>query len=129
MRIEEEEEVAVVCFSRTWNVGNLPPGQGRIPASPNSSTLDTFFTLICYTHGASMHAVLMMPLLKQKRHLIQIPIMGGTSLVPMNDLDKRLEIGCLGSEGVLLQSSQVDHGHGVAKPGGAQQVSPVVESR
>ena len=76
-----------------------------------------------------MHAVLMVPLLKQKGHGFQTQIMGGTSLVPMNDLDKRLERGCLGSEGVLLQSSQVDHGHGVAKPGGAQQVSPIVESR
>ena len=55
--------------------------------------------------------------------------MGGASLVPMNDLDKRLERGCLGSEGVLLQSSHVDYGHGVAKPDGAQQVLPVVESR
>ena len=35
---------------------------------------------------------------------------------------KRLERDCLGSEGVLLQSSQVDHGHGMAKPGGAEQV-------
>ena len=47
----------------------------------------------------------------------------------MNDLDKRLERGCLRSEGVLLQSSHVDYGHGVAKPDGAQQVLPVVESR
>ena len=56
-------------------------------------------------------------------------IMGGASLVPMNHLDKTLERDCLGCEGVLLQSSQVDHGHGVAKPGGPEQVSPVLESR
>ena len=51
-----------------------------------------------------------------------------TSLVPMNDLDRTLEReGCsLGSEGVALQSSQVDRGHGVGKPGGTEQVSPVV---
>ena len=54
---------------------------------------------------------------------------GGASLVPMNDLDKRIERDYLGSEGVLLQSSQVDHGHGVAKSGGVEQVSPVLESR
>ena len=45
--------------------------------------------------------------------------MGEATLVPMNDLDKRLERCCLGSEGVHLQSSQVDHGRDVAKPGGA----------
>ena len=45
--------------------------------------------------------------------------MGEATLVLMNNLDKGLERCCLGSEGVHLQSSQVDHGHGVAKPGGA----------
>ena len=55
--------------------------------------------------------------------------MGGASLVLMNHLDKTLERDCLGSEGVLLQSSQVDRGHGVAKSGGAEQVFPVLESR
>ena len=50
--------------------------------------------------------------------------MGGASLVTMNHLDKTLETDCLGSEGVHLQSSQVDCGHGVAKPGGVEQVSP-----
>ena len=55
--------------------------------------------------------------------------MGGTTLVPMNHLDKTLEMECLGSEGVLLQSSQVDCGHGVAKPGGAKQISPVLKNR
>ena len=54
--------------------------------------------------------------------------MGGASLVPMNHLDKTLETVYLGSEGVLLQSSQVNCGHGVAKPGGVEQVSPVLES-
>ena len=56
-------------------------------------------------------------------------IMAGASLVPMNDLVKMLERDCRGPEGVLLQSSQVDHGHGMAKPGGAEQVSLVLESR
>ena len=55
--------------------------------------------------------------------------MGGASLVPVNHLDKTLETDCLGSEGVLLQSSQVDCGHGVCKPGGVEQVFPIVESR
>ena len=64
---EIEEELAVLCFSRAWNFGKCPPEQGQRPASPNSSTLDTFFTLICYRHCAPMHAVLMMPLLEQKR--------------------------------------------------------------
>ena len=35
-------------------------------------------------------------------------------------------VTCLGSEGVVLQSSQVDRGHGVAKPGGVEQVSLVL---
>ena len=62
----------------------------------------------------------------ESRHSVK----GGTSLVPMNGLHKKLERGCIGSEGVLhLQSSQVDHGRGVAKPGGAEQVSPILESR
>ena len=47
----------------------------------------------------------------------------------MNHLDKTLETDYLGSEGVVLQSSQVDRGHGVAKPDGVEQVSPVLESR
>ena len=55
--------------------------------------------------------------------------MGGASLVPMNHLDKTLETDCLGSEGVVLQSSQVVYGHGVAKPGGVEQVFPILESR
>ena len=55
--------------------------------------------------------------------------MGGASLVPMNHLDKTLETDCLGSEGVHLQSSQVDCGHCVAKLGGVEQVFPVLESR
>ena len=45
--------------------------------------------------------------------------MEGASLVPMNYLDKMLEMDCLGSESVLMQSSQVDHERDVAKPGGA----------
>ena len=55
--------------------------------------------------------------------------MGGASLVPVNRLDKTLETDYLGSEDVLLQSSQVNCGHGVAKPGGVEQVFPVLESR
>ena len=49
--------------------------------------------------------------------------MEGVSVVPMNNLDKTLETDYFGSEGVHLQSSQVDHGHGVGKPGGVEQVS------
>ena len=55
--------------------------------------------------------------------------MGEASLVPINHLDKTLETDYLGSEGVHLQSSQVDHGHGVGKPGGVEQVSPVLKTR
>ena len=62
-----------------------------------------------------MHIVLMMPLLEQKRTWNPDTIEGVTSLVPKNDLDKS-----------LLQSSQVDHGYGVDKPGEAGQVSPVL---
>ena len=49
--------------------------------------------------------------------------------MPINHLDKTLERDCLGSEGVLLQSSQMDRGHAVAKSGGAEQVFPVLERR
>ena len=28
-----QEELAVMCFSRTWNIGNCPPNQTRRPAS------------------------------------------------------------------------------------------------
>ena len=52
--------------------------------------------------------------------------MGEASLVHINDLDKRVVRCCLGCEGVVLQSSQVDRGHGVAKPGGVEQVFPVI---
>ena len=65
----------------------------------------------------------------RKGHGIQTQVKGVTSLVPMNHLDKTLETDYLGSEGVVLQSSQVDRGHGVAKPDGVEQVSPVLESR
>ena len=66
----------------------------------------------------------MVPLLILKRMYNQTKMKGQASLVLMNGLDKRLERDCLGSEGVLLQSSQMDHGCGVAKPGGVEQVSP-----
>ena len=55
--------------------------------------------------------------------------MRGASLVPMNHLDKTLETDCLRSEGVVLQYSQVVHGHGVAKPDGVEQVFPILEIR
>ena len=66
-----------------------------------------------------MHAVLMMPLIALKMTWDPDTKNGRGYLLPMNDLDSRLERGFLGSEGVLLQSSQVDHGCGMAKPGGA----------
>ena len=61
----------------------------------------------------------MMPLIALKMKWDPDTKNGRGYLLPMNDLDSRLERGFLGSEGVLLQSSQVDHGCGMAKPGGA----------
>ena len=66
----------------------------------------------------------MMPLLVLKRTYDQTKMKDGASLVLMNGLDKRLERDCHGCDCVLLQSSQMDHGRGVAKPGGVEQVSP-----
>ena len=81
-----------------------------------TSSLDTFFTLNHYRHGVPTHAFLMTPDTAENNMESRHSIKGVTSLVPTNGLVKRMGRCCLGCEGLLLQSSQLDLGHGVAKP-------------
>ena len=76
-----------------------PPERGRKPVSPNSSILDTFFTLICMlqTWYLNAHSSDDAYARTKKDMGSRHSVKGVTSVVPKNGLHKKLERGCLGS--------------------------------